>query len=250
MTYSLNPYFGCEHSCLYCYSRSVFRSEEIARNWGAFVKAKSNIAEVLSRELQHKAKGTIGLSTVTDPYQPIESRLELTRRCLEALARHDFKVSVQTKSSLVLRDADMISGPKFDVGVTITTMDADLARRLEPRASSPQERQRILERYSEREVETWVFLGPIIPHVNDHPESLKQIVQVTKATNSKLLFDKLNLRPWVLESLTPFLQEEAPQTLGSMHSLLNEKSEYWRRTSARIRSICQDLEVRCEPAFP
>jgi len=250
LTYSLNPYFGCEHGCLYCYSRSVFRDEEIARNWGTFVKAKSNISQVLARELQRKRKGTIGLSTVTDPYQPVESKLRLTRRCLEILAKHDFKVSIQTKSSLVLRDSDLISGPKFDVGVTITTMDSELAKKLEPRASPPDARQQVLENNSERKVETWIFLGPIIPYVNDYLENLEQIIRIAKATNSRLLFDKLNLRPWVLENLTPFLTKEVPHSLENLPSLLGEKSEYWNAISARIRSICQDLDVRCEPAFP
>jgi len=248
--YSLNPYFGCEHGCLYCYSGSVFRNEEIARKWGTFVKAKSNIAEVLARELRDKRRGTIGLSTVTDPYQPVESKLQLTRSCLEVLAKHDFKVSIQTKSSLVLRDSDLISGPRFDVGVTITTMDPELARKLEPRASSPHERQQILENYSDRRVETWIFLGPIIPHVNDQPENLERIISVAKATNSRLLFDKLNLRPWVLEKLIPFLTKEAPQALDNMPSLVGEESEYWKMISAKTQAMCRDLGVRCESAFP
>lgn len=250
LTYSLNPYFGCEHGCLYCYSGSVFRNEKIARSWGAFVKAKSNIAEVLAKELREKRPGTIGLSTVTDPYQPFESKLRLTRSCLEVLARHDFKVSIQTKSSLVLRDSDLILGPKFEVGVTITTMDPDLARKLEPRASPPQERQQVLESYSEKKVETWIFLGPIIPHVNDQQENLEGIIRIAKATNSRLLFDKLNLRPWVLENLTPFLAKEVPQTLEIMPSLLGEKSEYWKAISERVRILCRNHGVRCEPAFP
>jgi len=250
LAYSLNPYFGCEHGCLYCYSGSVFRNEKIARSWGTFVKAKTNVAEILAKELRERRAGTIGLSTVTDPYQPFESKLELTRNCLEVLAKHDFRVSIQTKSSLVLRDSDLIIGPKFEVGVTITTMDPDLARKLEPRASPPQERQQVLENYSEKKVETWVFLGPVIPHVNDQQENLERIIRIAKATDSRLLFDKLNLRSWVLENLTPFLAKEAPQALGIMPSLLREKSEYWKTVSERIRTLCRDHGVRCEPAFP
>jgi len=250
LTYSLNPYFGCEHGCLYCYSGSVFRNEKIARNWGTFVNAKSNIVSVLARELPGKRKGVIGLSTVTDPYQPVESRLELTRSCLEILAKHDFKISIQTKSSLVLRDSDLVSGSKFEVGVTITTLDPELAKKLEPKACLPDERQRILEDYSERKVETWIFLGPIIPYVNDQTENLERIIRVAKATKSRLLFDKLNLRPWVLENLTPFLAKEAPQALDNIPSLLGQKSEYWQMMSARIQSMCQDLGVRYEHAFP
>lgn len=250
LAYSLNPYFGCEHGCLYCYSPSVFRSEAVARSWGTFAKGKSNIAEVLARELQHKEKGTVGVSTVTDPYQPIESRLQLTRTCIQLLKKHDFKVSIQTKSSLVLRDLDMISGPKFEVGVTITTLDSALANKMEPRASPPDARREVLERCHEKKVETWIFLGPIIPHLNDDRESLERIIQVAKATNSRILFDKLNLRPWVMENLTSFLAKEAPDSLENLSALLSAKSDYWRRTSAVVESICRDLDVRCERAFP
>jgi DNA repair photolyase len=249
LKYSLNPYFGCEHGCLYCYARSVFHDEEIAQTWGTFVKAKSNIPETLARELRRKDKGTIGLSTVTDPYQPVESRLQLTRACLQVLKNCGFKVSIQTKSSLVLRDIDLISGPMFEVGVTITTMNPELAGKMEPRASPPDERQQILESYRERKVETWIFLGPIIPDVNDRIEDIEQIVRVAKATSSRLLFDKLNLRPWVLQSLAPFLAEEAPESLENLPVLLSGRSGYWNEISAKVGSLCRDLGVRCEPAF-
>jgi DNA repair photolyase len=235
---------------LYCYSRSVFHSREIAHAWGSFVKAKRNIPEVLARELPHKGKGTIGLSTVTDPYQPIESRLQLTRACLEVLKSSGFKVSIQTKSSLVLRDIDLISGPMFEMGVTITTMNQELAKKMEPQASSPDKRRQVLQEYCERKVETWIFLGPIIPNVNDHTEDIEQIVQVAKETRSRLLFDKLNLRPWVLESLTSFLSKETPESLENLPALLGTSSEYWKDTSAKIRALCRDRNVPCETAFP
>lgn len=250
LRYSLNPYFGCEHGCLYCYARSVFHDEEVARTWGTFVKAKRNIAEVLAKELRRKDKGTIGLSTVTDPYQPIESRLQLTRACLQIAKNSGFKVSIQTKSSQVLRDTDLISGPAFEVGVTITTMNPALSREIEPRASPPDERQQILERYHERKVETWIFLGPIIPGVNDQIENIEQIIRIAKVTDSRLLFDKLNLRPHVLQSLSPFLIKEASNSLENLPILLSGESDYWDRTSAKVRSLCQNMGVRCEPAFP
>ena len=250
LKYSLNPYFGCEHGCLYCYSPSVFRRENIARSWGTFAKGKSNIPEVLARELQHNEKGTVGVSTVTDPYQPLESRLQLTRTCLEVLRKHDFNVSIQTKSSLVLRDLDLVSGPKFEVGVTITTMDSTLASKIEPRASPPDARREILQRCCEKNVQTWIFLGPIIPCLNDNRENIEQIIRIAKTTNSRILFDRLNLRPWVMENLSSFLTKEAPELLEDLSLLLSTKSDYWKRTSAMVESICRDLGVRCERAFP
>jgi len=248
--YSLNPYFGCEHGCVYCYSRSVFRDRELALSWGRFVKAKSNILDVLSREVNRKPSRVVGVSTVTDPYQPFESRLQLTRRCIEILSRHNFPISIQTKSALVLRDLDLIKQNNFDVGVTVTTMDSGLASRLEPRASRPDARASVLEEFASRSVKTWVFLGPIIPHVNDDEGSISQVVDVAAKTKSRLLFDKLNLRPWVLESIRPFMESERPGVWDRLPELVGGKSDYWLNLSSLIRRICAEKNVPCESAFP
>jgi len=217
--------------------------------WGSFVKAKENIVERLGRELCRVSRGVVGVSTVTDPYQPYESDLQLTRRCLELFVAHGFPVSIQTKSSLVLRDLDLIQQGCFDVGLTITTLDDNLAKSLEPRASSPEVRVQALEELAEMGIETWLFLGPVIPYVNDGDESLREVVKVAKRTGSLLLFDLLNLKPGVLRSLTPFLEDQAPDLSKKLPNLLGFKSKYWERKSASIQSMCREVGVRCEPAF-
>ena len=250
LRYSLNPYMGCEHGCVYCYSKSIFRDRQLALNWGKFVKSKQNIPEVLERELEHKPKGTIGLSTVTDPYQPLESKLQLTRKCLEILSARDFPVSIQTKSGLILRDADLIGPGKFDVGVTITTMDQELAGKIEPRSSRPDARAQVLEEFASRGLETWLFLGPIIPEITDSRESLEKVVEVARKTGSKLMYDKLNLRPLVMESVKPFIEVERPGLIERLPKLLNLESDWWRETSSTVKTLCAERSVRFEPAFP
>jgi DNA repair photolyase len=222
----------------------------VALNWGNFVKAKQNIPEVLARELVRKPKGVIGLSTVTDPYQPLESKLQLTRKCLEILSNHDFPVSIQTKSDLILRDADLIKPEKFDVCVTITTMDRGLAGKIEPKSPSPDARAKVLEEFASRGVETWVFLGPIMPEINDSEESIQQVIKVAKRTKSKLMYDKLNLRRWVFGSFVPFLEREKPGLAERLSALVGAKSDYWRGICSMIRKLCEEQSVRCEPAFP
>ena len=250
LKYSLNPYLGCEHGCLYCYSRAIFRDRNMATNWGKFVKAKQNIVEILTREIKRKPRGVVGVSTVTDPYQPTESKIQLTRKCLEILANNNFPTSIQTKSILVLRDIDIMKPKKFDVGVTITTMDHDLARKLEPRSSPPDARAHVLEELAPRGFETWIFLGPIIPEINDSRESITQVIEVAKKTKSKLMYDRLNLKQWVLESMTPFLEQEKPGLVQRLPAILSAKSDYWHKISSMVEAICKEQSVRCEPAFP
>lgn len=118
--YSLNPYRGCAHGCSYCYAPNILRVPR--KEWGDFVQVKRNIPKVLASELKNKERGTVGISTTTDPYQPLEEKYELTRLCLMQLQRYDFPVSIITKSSLVTRDIDILSGfSEVEVGFTITT---------------------------------------------------------------------------------------------------------------------------------
>jgi len=249
LRYSLNPYLGCEHGCGYCYSPSTLRDEWVGLNWGKFVRVKQNIVEVLAREVKRKPKGTVGVSPVCDPYQPLEAKLELTRKCIELLSRRGFPVSIQTKSSLVLRDVDLIVPEKFDVGVTITTMDRELAGKFEPRASLPDARAQVLEEFSSRGVETWLFLGPIIPEINDSEDGLRRVIEVAHRTHSELIYDKLNLKRWVFDRLVPVLEGGRPGLAERLPDLIRGQSESWRRTGSMVESICRELGVRCEPAF-
>jgi DNA repair photolyase len=249
LKYSLNPYYGCSHGCIYCYARSYFRDKVTALSWGSFVKAKQNIVEVLIRQLPLLPVGLVGVSTITDPYQPLEASLQLARRCIEALQRRGFPVSIQTKSALVLKDIDIISLGGCEVGVTITTLERDLASRLQPYASPPDELAQVLQEYNEKNVPTWVFLGPIIPEVNDDAESIRNIIEVAKKSGSKVLFDKLNLRPWVLDSMKCFLEHERTGLLERLPGLLRRDSIYWQDLKKRIEQLGRELGVRCQPVF-
>ena len=120
--YSLNPYRGCEHRCAYCYAPNVLKINR--EKWGDFVDVKVNIPHILSKELKMRKPGVVGISTVTDPYQSVEKKFKITRYCLEQLLKHDFPINIQTKSSMVIRDIDLIS--KFsnaEVMVSIATLN-------------------------------------------------------------------------------------------------------------------------------
>lgn len=133
--YSLNPYRGCEHGCRYCYAIYMRRFTGHRERWGEFVDVKINAPELLKAEIKKKKIGTVWISGVCDPYQSVERRYRLTRRCLEILIEHDWPVTIQTKSPLILRDIDILIGAKgLEVGFTITTADEKIKMIFEPHA--------------------------------------------------------------------------------------------------------------------
>ena len=169
--YCLNPYTGCQTNCRYCYARLFMRRYSgHSEPWGEFVDVKVNAPELLRKQLERAKKGTVWISSVCDPYQPLESKYSLTRQCLKALLEKQFPINVQTKSKLVLRDLDLL--PRFeviDVGFTITTDDERVAKLFEPLASPVKDRIEALEKIHRVGIRTFAFIGPLLP---GNPEKL------------------------------------------------------------------------------
>ena len=131
--YALNPYVGCQHICVYCYAKFMKRFTGHRESWGEFVDVKINAPELLVSEVNRKKIGRVWISGVCDPYQPVEKRYELTRRCLAILAEKGWPFTVQTKSFLVLRDIELLKSAKgAEVGLTITTEDEKIRKIFEP----------------------------------------------------------------------------------------------------------------------
>lgn len=163
--YCLNPYTGCQFGCAYCYARLFIpRYSGHREPWGSFVDVKINAAERLAEQLPRFHRGKVWVSSVCDPYQPVEKSYELTRRCLEILLESDFPVVIQTKSTLILRDLRLLQ--KFthlEVGLTITTDDEVVAAYFEPAAPPPEERIAVLAALKGAGLRTFAFIGPILP---------------------------------------------------------------------------------------
>jgi DNA repair photolyase len=155
--------------------------------WGEFVDAKTNAPEVLKKQLDKAKKGTVWISSVCDPYQPLEAKYKLTRRCLKELVNKQFPVNIQTKSKLVLRDMDLLQElEEIEVGFTITTDDERLAKLFEPRATPIKERLRALERIHSLGIKTFGFIGPLLP---GNPEKL---IEDLKGKVDKVFIDRMN----------------------------------------------------------
>ncbi|HEX4796876.1 MAG TPA: PA0069 family radical SAM protein [Humisphaera sp.] len=175
-TFSINPYRGCEHGCIYCYARPTHEyfgfSAGLDFETKIFVKEE---APQLLREELYSPKwqpSTISISGVTDCYQPIERQLQITRKCLQVLAEFRNPVGIVTKNHLVTRDIDLLaqlaSHGAAVVMLSVTTLDADLARKMEPRTSSPKRRLAAIEALAQANIPVGVMLAPIIPGLTDH----------------------------------------------------------------------------------
>jgi DNA repair photolyase len=196
LKFALNPYVGCSHACAYCYAQDVLKLGERGR-WGSWVDGKRNLAARLSAELRRAKPGTIGLGTVTDPYQHVEAARSATRECLEVLANHDHPVCIQTKSDLVARDRDLIAALQSpEVGITVTTLDESLGAVLEPGAPSAAARLGAVRSLSSAGVKVWVFLGPVVFGLNDAPESLEAVARAAASAGArKVIFDFYRSKP-------------------------------------------------------
>ena len=173
---SLNPYRGCEHGCSYCYARNTheYLGFSAGLDFETKIVVKENAPELLRRELSSlKWKPQIvAMSGVTDCYQPVERRLELTRGCLAVLAEFRNPVSIITKNHLVTRDLDLLrelaAYHAVMVHLSINSLDPELARKLEPRAASPNGRLEAVQTLSKAGVPVGVLVAPVIPALNDH----------------------------------------------------------------------------------
>jgi len=229
--YCLNPYTGCEHACRYCYARLFIRRFSGHREpWGEFVDIKFNAPLLLEKQLQKSRKGKIWISSVTDPYQPLERKFMLTRKCLEILSKTTFPVVIQTKSALILRDLDLITCFKdIEVGFTITTDDERISRLFEPHASRVKERLEALEKVHEKGIKTFAFIGPILP---GNP---KRLIENLEGKVELVLIDRMNY----LDTIRKFYQKHDLSYATSETFF----SEYTLRLRDELRKRGMNFEV-------
>jgi DNA repair photolyase len=243
-TYSINPYRGCEHGCAYCYARPTH--EMLGMNAGLDFESKILVKfdgpELLRKELNDpKWKGdeTIAISGVTDCYQPAERRFRITRGLLEVLNEANQSLGIITKNALVTRDLDLLAPLAarrlVRVFVSITTLDAELARRMEPRTASPAARLRTVRELTEAGVPVGVMVAPIIPGLNDH--QVPQILEAAAAAGAKTAGYVLLRLPWSVEPMFlawlkahyPLAQPKVESLLRSMRSGELYQAEFGRR---------------------
>jgi len=202
--YVLNQYVGCQHACTYCYAKFICRWKDYGK-FGTWVEAKINSPELVKLK---KIKGEVFMSSMSDPYQPLEKDLKLTRQVLENLDKNTY-LSILTKSDLVLRDLDLLKQFKnLEVGFTINDFEGKTKNLMEPFAPNYQLRLEALKRLHKKGIKTYIFVSPIIPGLID----LKKIIDSTRKYANHYWFEFMNLRGAGPEFVA-MMKKEYPENL-------------------------------------
>jgi len=249
--YALNPYTGCQHGCVYCYAEFMKKYTNHNEDWGKFVDVKVNIVDRLKNQIQKVKPGTVMVGTVTDAYQPLEKKFQLTRRCLEILADSDFPISIQTKSDLVLRDIDFLKKTKDgEVGFTITCPDPDVEKSFEPGASELERRLEALKKLKENHIPTFVFFGPILPFFSDNVNSIRLLFQrLRKIKIKKIYLDKMNYLKGKQKKISALLEENFPHALRFYERVIDQEERYSEWLKGNLASTLSEFSFDSEVLF-
>ena len=252
-TWTINPYRGCEFACKYCYARYTHEFMEM-RDGVEFeqkIYAKQQAAELLRQELRKVKPGEeIAIGTATDPYQPIERQLSITRAILEEFLRHSgLELGIVTKSALIVRDLGLLQEISrqntISVSITITTMDARLARVLEPRAPRPDLRLEALEKLRRAGVSAGVICAPVLPEITDSPRQLEAVVEAAAQAGANYVYaNPLFLKPCSAGVFIPFLEEQFPQLVPAYKKRFAQRAFLPAAYRKRISELFHRFRVK------
>ena len=259
--HSINPYRGCEHGCSYCFARPThaFQGLSSGLDFETKIFAKPSAPDLLEKEL--RAPGyvpkSIAIGANTDPYQPVERRFRITRGILEVLDRANHPVGIVTKSGLVTRDIDILSRMAdrqlAKVAISVTTLDPKLARRMEPRATTPARRLETIRRLTEAGIPVTVLVAPIIPAINEH--EIEAILKACHQAGAREAGYVLLRLPHDLKDLVrDWLVEHYPDKLNHVFSVLQESrggKDYdsrWRQRQTGVGPFAWMIGRRFEVA--
>ena len=250
-TWAINPYRGCEFACKYCYARYTHEFMEMSDvDFERKIFVKQHAADLLRQELRKVKRGEpIAIGTATDPYQPAERRYEITRAILEQFARHrGFEIGIVTKSNMIVRDTELLleigRHNRLYVSLTITTVNTELARILEPRAPRPDLRLEAVRQLNLAGVRAGINCAPVLPGITDSPKDLEAVVEAAARAGAKSMFaNPLFLKPCSASVFLPFLEKEFPHLVTQYRERYQQRAflpaAYGKRLSelvARLRT--------------
>jgi len=258
--WSINPYRGCRHACVYCYARPTH--EYLGLNAGdefqEVIFAKVNAAEVVRRELCRRAwRGeNVVIGTATDPYQQAESRYRITRGILEAFRDVRNPVSITTKSPMVLRDLDLLADlarhAPVTVHFTVTTLDETLWRQIEPTTAKPIKRLEAMRTLRQHGIRAGIFLSPILPGLTDDTEHLEAVVAAAAEHGADFVWgSSLRLGPGISEYYLPFIERTYPalaERYGRLYRRNSAPGEYTAMVQRRVDELKRHYHLLDRPA--
>lgn len=248
--YHMNLYKGCPFGCIYCDSRcEAYHIENFDE-----VRIKENALEILEEELKSKGlKGVVSFGTLSDPYNPEEKELELTRNALKLIAKYKFGVSIDTKSDLILRDVDLLQEiseyNNVIIKISITTYDDELARKLEPNVITSTKRFQVLKILRQNNLYAGVLMTPVLPFLTDTEENITNMILKSKESDAKFIYTKMgmtlktNQRDYyykALDVLYPGLKEDYIAVYGSKHIC---NSLHYRHLMELYLKMCSENNI-------
>ena len=246
--YNMNIYRGCCHGCIYCDSRSdCYRIDDFDR-----VRAKENALEIIRDDLRRKrVKGVVGTGAMSDPYNPFERKLGLTRHALELCDAFDFGIAVATKSALLERDTDILQSiaehSPVLLKVTVTTADDGLAEKIEPHASRPGERLGMIKKLSAAGLYTGILLMPVLPFIEDNQENVGEIIRRAEDAGARFIYPAFgmtlrgNQREWYYQKLDQLFPGE-----GLTETYRKKYGEYYECVSPRAGKLWEYFSKECK----
>lgn len=222
--WSINPYRGCYHRCVFCYARRThaFLEEDGVSRWGSRIYVKVNAPAVLRTELAKRSwtHEHVAIGTVTDPYQPLEGRYRLTRGILQALRDYDTPARLITRSPLIVRDVDVLQDlarvAGASVSVSIATLDERLARDIEPTVAPPRKRLQAVEKLAGAGIEVHVALAPVLPHITDSAQNIEAVVRAARESGAQAVWhNTLHLHEVTRDAFFGYLRSKHPDLIAN-----------------------------------
>lgn len=244
----INPYVGCTHKCIYCYACFMHRFNDIDIKWGEYLIVK-NLKEDFLKNKEKVAGKTILLSSVTDPYQPINKKYKKTNEILMNLIETDANIEILTKSDSILQDIELIKKLKhITVGISLCTIDDDISKVIEPGATISSKRINALKYLHDSKIKCYVFISPIIPFVTDVYSLIDQLAGIV----DYFCFENLNLRGSYRKEVYSFIESKYPHLFKEFTELYQDSSRlelYWNELEERIKMYCDEKHVNYKLYF-
>jgi len=242
----INPYIGCMHGCKYCYARFMKRFTGHAEPWGSFVDIKNNAPDLIPKGTNKYREKSIIISSVTDPYQPIERKYKITRKILERLITLQPNLDLITKSDLVVRDIDLFKQFKnCMVTLSFSITNEKLRKQVELLSSPAKQKINALKELHKAKIPTALFISPIFPQITDWIK----IINETQSFVDEYWFENLNLYPSIKGEIYSFLKKNRPELIEIYKKIYSKNNNYWNIEENKIKIFCKKNKISCKVYF-